>query len=58
MMDALLYWSPDARVNIEAIQGITRSGEGLARFVPDSADRARRGLDAAAFRTRRAKSWS
>jgi hypothetical protein len=40
----------EARVNIEAIQGITRNGEGIVRFVPDSLDRARRALDAAGFR--------
>lgn len=37
------------RVNIEAIQGITRAGEGIVRFVPDSPDRAKRALDAAGF---------
>jgi hypothetical protein len=37
----------EARVNIEAIQGVTRGGEGLVRFVPDSPDRAQRALDAA-----------
>ena len=37
----------DARVNIEAIQGLTRNGEGLVRFVPDSPERARRGLEEA-----------
>jgi len=26
----------DARINLEAIQGITRGGEGLVRFVPDA----------------------
>ena len=36
-------------VNIEALQGTTRSGEALVRFVPDSPDRARRALDAAGF---------
>lgn len=39
----------DARVNIEAIQGITRGGEGLVRFVPDSRARAARALEAAGF---------
>jgi hypothetical protein len=39
----------DARVNIEAIQGITRGGEGLVRFVPDNPDRVRRALEAAGF---------
>jgi hypothetical protein len=45
----------DARVNIEAIQGITRGvvqgitrgGEGLVRFVPDNPSRTARALDAA-----------
>jgi hypothetical protein len=37
----------DARVNIEAIHGVSRNGEGLVRFVPDSPDRARRALDTA-----------
>lgn len=37
----------EARVNIAAIQGITRDGEGLVRFVADSSDRARRALEAA-----------
>jgi hypothetical protein len=39
----------EARVNVEAIQGMTRAGEGLVRFVPDSPDRAKRALDAAGF---------
>jgi hypothetical protein len=39
----------DARVNIEAIQGIARAGQGLVRFVADAADRASRALDAAGF---------
>ena len=39
----------DARVNIEAIQGITLSGEGLVRFVPDSSDRTRRAIDETGF---------
>jgi hypothetical protein len=37
----------DARVNVDAIQGFTRGGEGLARFVPDDPSRAARALDAA-----------
>lgn len=37
----------DARVNVEAIQGITRGGEGLVRFVPDNPSRAAHALDAA-----------
>ena len=37
----------DARVNIEAIQGITRGGEGVVHFVTDSPDSAHRALDAA-----------
>ena len=36
----------DARVNIEAIQGITRGGEGVVRFVPDDTNKASRALDA------------
>jgi hypothetical protein len=40
----------EGAVNIEALQGNTRSGEGLVCFVPDSPDRARRALDAAGFR--------
>jgi hypothetical protein len=43
----LLQAPGDARVNIEAIQGITRRGEGVVHFVPDSPDRARHALDAA-----------
>jgi hypothetical protein len=39
----------EARVNIEAIQAVTRGGQGFVRFVPDSPDRARRALDAAGF---------
>jgi hypothetical protein len=39
----------EARVNIEAIQGITRGGEGLVRLVPDSPDRTRRALDSGGF---------
>jgi hypothetical protein len=39
----------DAGVNIEAILGIARSGEGLVRFVPDRADRALRALGAVGF---------
>jgi hypothetical protein len=37
----------DARVNIEAIQGTTRGGEGFVRFVPDDPSTAGRALDAA-----------
>jgi hypothetical protein len=39
----------EARVNIEAIQAVTRGGQGFVRFVPDSPDRTRRALDAAGF---------
>jgi hypothetical protein len=39
----------DARVNIEAIQGMIQGAEGLVRFVPDSRERATRALDAAGF---------
>jgi len=44
----------DARVNIEAIQGMSREGKGVVRFVPDDTDGAARALDAAhiAFTTR------
>lgn len=37
----------DARVNIEAIQGISREGQGLVQFVPDDPDKAARALEAA-----------
>lgn len=37
----------DARVNVEAIQGMTIDGRGLVRFVPDDPDQAARALDAA-----------
>lgn len=40
----------DARVNIEAIQAMTRNGEGVVRFVPGDAAQAARALDAAGFR--------
>lgn len=39
----------EERVNIEAILGMTRAGEGLVRFVPDSRERAKRALDVAGF---------
>jgi hypothetical protein len=39
----------DARVNIEAILGIARQGEGLVRFVPRDATGAVRALEAAGF---------
>jgi hypothetical protein len=37
----------DARVNIEAIQGITLEGKGIVQFVPNDPDKAGRALDAA-----------
>ena len=37
----------DARVNIEAIQGASREGEGFIQFVPNDPDKAARTLDAA-----------
>ncbi len=37
----------DARVNIEAIQGITLEGKGIVQFVPNDPDKAGRVLDAA-----------
>ncbi len=37
----------DARVNIEAIQGMSREGQGLVQFVPNDPDKAARALEAA-----------
>ena len=37
----------DARVNIEAIQGVTLEGKALVRFVPNDPDKAARALDEA-----------
>ena len=37
----------DARVNIEAIQGLSREGEGFVQFVPNDPDQAARALEAA-----------
>jgi hypothetical protein len=37
----------DARVNIEAIQGVSREGNGFVQFVPNEPDRAVDALDAA-----------
>ena len=37
----------DARVNIEAIQGITLEGKGIVQFVPNDPDKAGRVLEAA-----------
>ena len=37
----------DARVNIEAIQGMSREGKGFAQFVPSDPDQAAAALDAA-----------
>src|SRR6266508_5268405 len=39
--------SSDLRVNIEAIQGASREGEGFIQFVPNDPDKAARTLDAA-----------
>ncbi len=39
----------DARVNIEAILGVTIDGKGLVRFVPNEPDKAARALDAASM---------
>ena len=39
----------DARVNIEAIQGVTLEGKGLVRFVPNDPEKAARALDEAAI---------
>jgi hypothetical protein len=39
----------DERVNIEAIQGMRRDGEGLVRFIADSRERAKRALEGAAL---------
>src|SRR6185369_797931 len=45
----------DARVNIEAIQGVTLEGKALVRFVPNDPDKAARALDEAEIAsTRRA----
>ncbi len=37
----------DARVNIEAIQGVSLEGRGLVQFVPSDPEKAARALDAA-----------
>ena len=37
----------DGRVNIEAIQGTSREGEGFIQFVPNDPDKAARSLDQA-----------
>lgn len=37
----------DARVNIEAIQAMSREGKGIVQFVPNDPDKAARALDAA-----------
>ena len=37
----------DARVNIEAIHGVTLEGKGIVQFVPNDPDKAARALDAA-----------
>jgi hypothetical protein len=44
----------DARVNIEAIHGMSRGGKGIVHFIPNDVDTAARALDAAlvAYTTR------
>jgi hypothetical protein len=37
----------DARVNIEAIQGVSLEGKGIVQFVPNDPDKAARALDTA-----------
>ena len=37
----------DARVNVEAIQGMSREGKSIVQFVPNDPDEAGRALDAA-----------
>jgi len=37
----------DARVNIEAIQGVSREGAGFVQFLPNDANRAMQALDTA-----------
>jgi hypothetical protein len=39
----------DARVNIEAIQGVSLEGKGLVRFVPNDPEKTARALDEAAI---------
>jgi len=39
----------DARINVEAIQGMSREGKGVVQFVPNDPDRAARALEAAGF---------
>jgi hypothetical protein len=37
----------DARVNIQAIQGVSLEGKGIVQFVPNNPDKAERALDGA-----------
>jgi hypothetical protein len=37
----------EARVNIEAIQGVSREGKGFVQFVPNEPEKARQALDVA-----------
>lgn len=39
----------EARVNLEAIQALTRGGEGIVRFIPNRADRAKGALETAGY---------
>ena len=39
----------DARVNIEAIQGVSLAGQGIVQFVPNDPNKAAHALDAAGF---------
>ena len=39
----------DARVNIEAIQGVSLAGQGIVQFVPNDPNQAAHALDAAGF---------
>ncbi len=39
----------EARVNLEAIQAMTRGGEGIVRFIPNHTDQARRALETAGY---------
>ena len=39
----------DARINVEAIQGMSREGKGVVQFVPNDPDRAAHALEAAGF---------
>jgi hypothetical protein len=39
----------DARINVEAIHGMSREGRGVVQFVPNDPDRAAHALEAAGF---------